>query len=65
MREPSRMIFGTLVPLRLRVLVALGVLYGLGLYVGAIRTLLVLVGILHHVGTLVEIEILVGIGVLM
>ena len=40
---------------------ALGVLYGLGLYLGAIQALLVLVGILHDVGTLVEIGILVGV----
>ena len=37
--------------LGLGVLVELGVLYGLGLYLGAIWALLVLVGILHHVGT--------------
>ena len=60
MLEPSRMIFGTSVLLGLGVLVALGVvtlgvLYGLGLHLGAIWALLVLVGILHHVGTLVEV----------
>ena len=58
------MIFGTSVLLELGVLVALGVLYRLGLYLGAIRALLVLVGILHHVETLVEVGILVG-GVLL
>ena len=42
--EPSKMIYDTLV------LLGLGVLYGLGLYLGAIRALLVLVGILHYVG---------------
>ena len=54
MLEPSRMIFGTLV------ILGLGVLYELGLYLGAIRALLVLVGILHHVGALVKVGILIG-----
>ena len=58
MLEPSRMIFGTSVLLGLGVLVALGVLYGLGLHLGAIWTLLVLVGILHYVETLIEVGIL-------
>ena len=47
MLEPSRMIFGTLV------------LLGLGMYFSAIRDFLVLVGILHYLGTLVEVGILV------
>ena len=50
----------TLVLLELGILVTLGV----GLYLGAIWALLVLIGILHYVGTLVEVEILVGLGVL-
>ena len=43
---------------------ALGVLYGLGLYLGEIWALLILVSILHDIGTLVKIGILVGVGVL-
>ena len=35
------------------------------MYLGAIWALLALVGFLHHVGTLVEVEILVGVGVLL
>ena len=52
------MIYGT------SVLLGLGVLYGLRLYLGTIRSFLVLVGILHDVRTLVEVRILVGLGVL-
>ena len=61
MLEPSRMIFCTTILLglgvlvTLGVLVALGVLYGLRLHLGIIWALLVLVDILHHVKTLVEV----------
>ena len=64
MRKLSRMASHILVLLGLGVLVALEVIYGYGLYLGAIRALLVLVDIRHDVGTLVEIGILVGVGVL-
>ena len=64
MLEPSGIIFDTSVLLRLGVLVAFGVLYGLRLYLGVIWVLLILVGILHFVLTLVEVAILVGVGVL-
>ena len=43
---------------------ALGVLYGQGLYLGAIWALIVLVGIIHDVEILVEVGILVGVGLL-
>ena len=52
MLESSGMNFGTSVLLGLGVLVALGVLYGLRLYLGGIQALLILLYILHDVGSL-------------
>ena len=64
MLDSSGIIFYYISPTWTRSPVALGVLYRLGLYLGAIQALLVLVGILHDVGILFDVGILVEVGVL-